>query len=435
MAATMQVRKRNGDTEPVDVNKIVRAVQRWAGDLDDVDPMRVATKTISGLYDGATTAELDRLSIQTAAEMIAVEPQYSQAGRPAAVGLHREGGARPGHRLVQPVGRARPRRGPDRGRDGEARQGQCPQARLRRRRAGADLQFEYFGIKTVYDRYLLRHPSSRLVTETPQYFLLRVACGLSGTPAEAIGFYRLMSSLRYLPSSPTLFNSGTRHPQLSSCFLVDSPRDELDSIYARYAQVARLSQVLRRDRDRVVADPVPRRADPRHERQVQRDRAVAADAGLLRRGGQPGRPPQGRRVRLPGAVASRCRGVPRTARQHRRGRPARAQPEPRQLGTGRVHAPGRGGRGLVADGPGLGARTARPVGRGVRAGVPRGRGRRPVCAPGQGPRPVREDDAHAGADRQRLDDLQGRFEREVQPDRVRPGTWCTCPTCVPRSWR
>jgi ribonucleoside-diphosphate reductase alpha chain len=106
----------------------------------------------------------------------------------------------------------------------------------------ADLQFEYFGIKTVCDRYLLRHPSGRLVLETPQYFLLRVACGLSRTPAEAIGFYRLMSSLAYLPSSPTLFNSGTRHAQMSSCFLVDSPRDELDSIYARYAQVARLSK-------------------------------------------------------------------------------------------------------------------------------------------------------------------------------------------------
>src|ERR1700691_3459356 len=74
----MQVRKRNGDTEPVDVNKIVRAVDRCAGDLADVDPLRVATKTISGLYDGATTAELDRLSIQTAAEMIGEEPQYSR---------------------------------------------------------------------------------------------------------------------------------------------------------------------------------------------------------------------------------------------------------------------------------------------------------------------------------------------------------------------
>ena len=74
----MQVRKRNGDCEPVDVNKIVRAVQRCADGLDEVDPLRVATKTISGLYDGATTAELDRLSIQTAAEMIGEEPQYSR---------------------------------------------------------------------------------------------------------------------------------------------------------------------------------------------------------------------------------------------------------------------------------------------------------------------------------------------------------------------
>src|ERR1700678_4645238 len=74
----MQVRKRNGDAEPVDVNKIVRAVERCAGGLDEVDPLRVATKTISGLYDGATTAELDRLSIQTAAEMTGGEPQYSR---------------------------------------------------------------------------------------------------------------------------------------------------------------------------------------------------------------------------------------------------------------------------------------------------------------------------------------------------------------------
>ena len=106
----------------------------------------------------------------------------------------------------------------------------------------ADQRFEYFGLRTVADRYLLRHPESRLVVETPQYWLLRVACGLSHTPGEAIGFYRLMSSLAYLPSSPTLFNAGTRHTQMSSCFLVDSPRDDLDSIYERYQQVARLSK-------------------------------------------------------------------------------------------------------------------------------------------------------------------------------------------------
>jgi ribonucleoside-diphosphate reductase alpha chain len=241
MAATMQVRKRNGDSEPVDVNKIVRAVQRWAGDLDDVDPMRVATKTISGLYDGATTAELDRLSIQTAADMIATEPQYSRlAARLLSSYIAKEVRGQGIASFSQSValGHAEGVIGDD-------------TAKLVKDNArkldfavdeDADLRFEYFGIKTVYDRYLLRHPLSRLVLETPQYFVLRVACGLSRTPAEAISFYRLMSALDYLPSSPTLFNSGTKHAQMSSCFLVDSPRDELDSIYARYAQVARLSK-------------------------------------------------------------------------------------------------------------------------------------------------------------------------------------------------
>ncbi|NKZ05584.1 ribonucleoside-diphosphate reductase subunit alpha [Actinomadura latina] len=106
----------------------------------------------------------------------------------------------------------------------------------------ADERFEYFGLRTLYDRYLLRHPRSRLVLEHPQHFLLRVACGLAGTVDEAAELYGLLSTLSYLPSSPTLFNSAARRPQLSSCFLLDSPRDELESIYERYGQVARLSK-------------------------------------------------------------------------------------------------------------------------------------------------------------------------------------------------
>jgi len=74
----MRVTKRNGSTEPVDLNKIVRAVNRSCIGLPEVDAMRVATKTISGLYDGATTSELDRLSIQTAASLITEEPQYGR---------------------------------------------------------------------------------------------------------------------------------------------------------------------------------------------------------------------------------------------------------------------------------------------------------------------------------------------------------------------
>jgi ribonucleoside-diphosphate reductase alpha chain len=239
--ATMQVSKRNGDAEPVDVNKIVRAVERWAGGLADVDPLRVATKTISGLYDGATTAELDRLSIQTAAEMIGEEPQYSKlaAGLLAGyIGKEVRGQGIASFSQAVKLGHAEGLIGDETAafvKDNARKLDDAIDPE-------ADRRFEYFGLRTVYDRYLLRHPTTRLVTETPQYFLLRVACGLAQTPAEAIGFYRLMSSLAYLPSSPTLFNSGTRHTQMSSCYLVDSPRDELDSIYSRYQQVARLSK-------------------------------------------------------------------------------------------------------------------------------------------------------------------------------------------------
>ena len=237
----MRVRKRNGDLEPVDVNKIVRAVDRWSDDLDDVDPLRIATKTISGLYDGATTAELDRLSIQTAAELIGEEPQYSQlAGRLLAAYIDKEVRNQGVASFSQSIalGHAEGLIGDETARFVKDNARKLDFAVDE----SADRRFEYFGLRTVYDRYLLRHPTTRLVLETPQYFLLRVACGLSRTPAEAIGFYRLLSSLAYLPSSPTLFNSGTRHMQMSSCYLVDSPRDELDSIYARYAQVARLSK-------------------------------------------------------------------------------------------------------------------------------------------------------------------------------------------------
>ena len=237
----MQVRKRNGDDEPVDVNKIVRAVDRVCDDLADVDPMRVATRTISGLYDGASTDELDRLSIQTAAEMIGEEPQYSRlAARLLAGYIDKEVRNQGVMSFSQSValGHAEGLVGDETARFVKDNARKLDFAID----PDANRRFEYFGLRTVYDRYLLRHPSSRLVVETPQYFLLRVASGLARTPAEAIEFYRLMSSLAYLPSSPTLFNSGTRHTQMSSCYLVDSPRDDLDSIYARYQQVARLSK-------------------------------------------------------------------------------------------------------------------------------------------------------------------------------------------------
>ncbi len=102
--------------------------------------------------------------------------------------------------------------------------------------------FTYFGLATVYDRYLLRHPNRRFVIERPQYMMLRVACGVFQDVERAVSLYQLMASFSYMPGSPTLFNAGTKNPQLSSCFLVDSPNDSLEGIYRRYMDVARLSK-------------------------------------------------------------------------------------------------------------------------------------------------------------------------------------------------
>ncbi len=238
---TMRVRKRNGAWEAVDVNKIVRAVDRCCTGLSDVDALRVATKTISGLYDGATTRELDQLSIQTAAALIVEEPQYAKlAARLLATTIDKEVRGQEIHAFSQSVVAAQ--------RLGLANDRLASFVAAHARKLNdaivgdRDREFEYFGLRTVYDRYLLRHPQSRQVIETPQQFFLRIACALADSVAGALELYGLFSTLEYLPSSPTLFNAGTRHEQLSSCFLLDSPADDLAAIYQRYTDAALLSK-------------------------------------------------------------------------------------------------------------------------------------------------------------------------------------------------
>jgi len=237
----MQVVKRNGDREPVDVNKIVKAVARCSEGLDRVDPLKVATKTISGLYDGATTRELDNLSIQTAAQLISEEPQYSKlAARLLAMYIEKEVINQDIHSFTQSMSA-----GANSGLVSE-KLTQFVQEHGRKLNHAIDKKndelFEYFGLRVVYDRYLLKDPISRNVIETPQYFFMRVACGLSQNVGEAVSFYQLISSHEYMPSTPTLFNSGTNHQQMSSCYLLDSPEDSLLSIYQKYTDVALLSK-------------------------------------------------------------------------------------------------------------------------------------------------------------------------------------------------
>ena len=239
--SVMHVKKRNGALEPVDVNKIVRAVERCCVGLTHVDAMRVASKTIGGLYDGATTRELDAISIDTAAALIAEEPQYSRLAARLLLGtIVKEVGGQNLHSFSQAVAYGH--------QEGVVSAASAEFVALHARKLNHAIdesfsdRFEYFGLRTVYDRYLLRDPLSRRVIETPQYFFLRVACGLARSPQEAVEFYRLIASLDYMPSSPTLFNSGTKHAQMSSCYLHDSPLDSLESIYETYKDVALLSK-------------------------------------------------------------------------------------------------------------------------------------------------------------------------------------------------
>ncbi len=238
---TLRLRLDDGSHQPLTVDLLTSLVQRHADGLPGVDADLVARRVLSGCYDGIAEAELDKLLVNVPAALTAEQPAWSFL---AAWLLHRivvkevrslgvssfSGSVALGHAqgIIS---------------DDTAAFVADHAAELDAAiDDGRSQLFQYFGLRTVYDRYLLRHPTRRLVFETPQYFFLRVACGLAQDVAEAVEFYRLISSLEYMPSSPTLFNSGTAHSQMSSCYLLDSPVDELEQIYKRYTDIARLSK-------------------------------------------------------------------------------------------------------------------------------------------------------------------------------------------------
>lgn len=228
-------------TVPLSLDDLVAEVRAAGAGLEGIDPHRIAARTFAGLHDGLPRAEVDRLLVKTAASLVADEPAYSYlAGRLLVAPLHRDLERRGIRTFSDSV-------------DVAHASGLLADATKRFVQAHRDTldsaidpegdrRLTYFGLQTVLDRYLLRHPETRDPIEAPQYFLLRVACGLARNVDEALELYRLMSRLEYLPSSPTLFNSGTPHSQMSSCYLLDSPEDELEAIYGRYTDVAKLSK-------------------------------------------------------------------------------------------------------------------------------------------------------------------------------------------------
>jgi len=235
------VTRRNGDQVPFRREKITNSVRQCCRGLSHVQAELIIEKAVNGLYSGVSTSEIDNVLMQTAAMLIGEEPEYSKL---AARLLHRY--------ILEEVGMQNILTFSDSFAHGVEVGILSPEIGLfvqqnaeRLNQAidhGRSDHFEYFGLRTIYDRYLVKHPQQRTVIEAPQYFFMRVACGLSKSVEDAIEFYQLISSFEYMPSTPTLFNSATNHPQMSSCYLLDSPEDSLESIYDKYKDVALLSK-------------------------------------------------------------------------------------------------------------------------------------------------------------------------------------------------
>ncbi|MFF4473069.1 ribonucleoside-diphosphate reductase subunit alpha [Streptomyces sp. NPDC001599] len=225
---------------------LLRTLTGLTADLQGADPGRVAAAALRGRSARADEAELRELATEAAAGLISEDPVYSRlAARLLTIGIRAEAASQGVAAFTDSVATGH--------REGLIADRTAAFVRLHADRLdalidpAADDRFGYFGLRTLYSRYLLRHPITRKAVETPQHFLLRVAAGLAEDDTaravdEVAALYGLMSRLDYLPSSPTLFNSGTRHAQMSSCYLLDSPKDELDSLYDRLHQVARLSK-------------------------------------------------------------------------------------------------------------------------------------------------------------------------------------------------
>jgi len=246
----------DGSTRPLDSERMRRLVEETCSDLEAVDGEKILAETIRNLFDGVKEADVGQALVMSARAMIEKEPSYSQAAarllldilRREALGfldlaLGVETQADLADRYPEYFAAYVKRAG-----DLELvdkRLGQYDLARLGAAlKPERDLSFTYLGLQTLYDRYFI-HTAGGTRFELPQAFFMRVAMGLAINEIDreerAIEFYELLSSFDFMSSTPTLFNSGTLRPQLSSCYLTTVP-DDLDGIYGAIRDNALLSK-------------------------------------------------------------------------------------------------------------------------------------------------------------------------------------------------
>ncbi|MBI2623226.1 MAG: ribonucleoside-diphosphate reductase subunit alpha [Candidatus Liptonbacteria bacterium] len=248
----LSVKRRDGSVARFDVAEIERAVRNVANKYPEaaINVYEILEDVKTGLYDGITTSEINQVVLMALKARIERDPVYSSiAARFLVNDLHKEilgvDEFEEGFRDAHQKGFAQAmRRGVECGRFDacflEADLEKLGMALVPSR----DALFEYMGMQTLYDRYFMRDYEQN-VFETPQFFWMRVALGLSLTEkdreARAIEFYEVMSTLRYVPSTPTLLHSGTVHPQMSSCYLT-TIEDDLAHIFKCVGDNAQLSK-------------------------------------------------------------------------------------------------------------------------------------------------------------------------------------------------
>ncbi|KAI8324479.1 ribonucleoside-diphosphate reductase M1 chain [Martensiomyces pterosporus] len=243
----MFVIKRDGQSEKVQFDKITRRINKLCYGLDTnyVDSAAVAQKVISGVYQGVTTVELDNLAAETAAYMTVQHPDYATlAARIAISNLQKETHDKLSdvvkdlHAFINPkTNKHSPMVSDALLKVVDANKDKIDAAIDYSR----DFNYNFFGFKTLERSYLLR--INGRVVERPQHLLMRVSLGIHGEDIDAaIETYTLMSSKFFTHASPTLFNSGTPRPQLSSCFLVAMHDDSIEGIYDTLKVCAQISK-------------------------------------------------------------------------------------------------------------------------------------------------------------------------------------------------
>lgn len=243
----MKVIKRDGSEENVKFDKISARIKKQTYGLDTefVDYLEVSKKVISGIYDGVTSKELDNLAAETAAAMGRIHPDYSVlAARIAISSLKKE--TKKSFKetiedLYNNVNKETNQHAPMVSEDlynlVQNHHKKIESMIVHDR----DFEFEYFGYKTLERSYLLKVDGR--ISETPQHMYLRVALGIWGDNFEqAQKTYELLSTGEFTHATPTLFNSGTKTPQLSSCFLIANKGDDIDGLFDTIKDVAKISK-------------------------------------------------------------------------------------------------------------------------------------------------------------------------------------------------